>query len=67
MPGVGVEQEKQTAQGAMEISVSRQELLRELTATQRRTLAAVQQPPTSGAPNTLASAGAVIETREACC
>src|ERR1700722_12555632 len=34
MPGVGVEQEKQTAQGAMEISVSRQELLRELTATQ---------------------------------
>jgi len=35
MPGVGVE-EKQTAQGAgaMEISVSRQELLRELTATQ---------------------------------
>ncbi|WP_251106393.1 DNA polymerase III subunit beta [Alloacidobacterium dinghuense] len=34
MPGVGVEQEKQTAQSAMEISVSRQELLRELTATQ---------------------------------
>src|SRR5579884_4172377 len=34
MPGVGVEQEKQTAQGALEISVSRQELLRELTATQ---------------------------------
>ena len=34
MPGVGVEQEKQAAQGAMEISVSRQELLRELTATQ---------------------------------
>lgn len=34
MPGVSVEQEKQTAQGAMEISVSRQELLRELTATQ---------------------------------
>ncbi|MDI3253417.1 DNA polymerase III subunit beta [Pseudacidobacterium ailaaui] len=34
MPGVGLEQEKQTAQGAMEISVSRQELLRELTATQ---------------------------------
>src|ERR1700744_504938 len=34
MPGVGVEQEKQTAQGAMEISVSRQELLKELTATQ---------------------------------
>jgi DNA polymerase-3 subunit beta len=36
MPGVGVEQEKQTAQGAiaMEISISRQELLRELTATQ---------------------------------
>jgi DNA polymerase-3 subunit beta len=34
MPGVGVEQEKQTVQGAMEISVSRQELLRELTATQ---------------------------------
>ncbi len=34
MPGVGVEQEKPTAQGAMEISVSRQELLRELTATQ---------------------------------
>lgn len=34
MPGVGVEQEKQTAQGAMEITVSRQELLRELTATQ---------------------------------
>jgi DNA polymerase III subunit beta len=34
MPGVGVEQDKQTAQGAMEISVSRQELLRELTATQ---------------------------------
>jgi DNA polymerase-3 subunit beta len=33
MPSVGVE-EKQTAQGAMEISVSRQELLRELTATQ---------------------------------
>ncbi len=34
MPGVGVEQEKPTVQGAMEISVSRQELLRELTATQ---------------------------------
>jgi len=34
MPGVGVEQDKQTAQGAMEISVSRQELLKELTATQ---------------------------------
>jgi DNA polymerase-3 subunit beta len=34
MPGVGIEQDKQTAQGAMEISVSRQELLRELTATQ---------------------------------
>lgn len=33
MPGVGVE-EKQTGQGTMEISVSRQELLRELTATQ---------------------------------
>jgi DNA polymerase-3 subunit beta len=34
MPGVGAEQEKQTSQGTMEISVSRQELLRELTATQ---------------------------------
>src|SRR5579862_390670 len=34
MPGVGVEQEKQTAGGVMEITVSRQELLRELTATQ---------------------------------
>jgi DNA polymerase III subunit beta len=34
MPGVGIEQDKQAAQGAMEISVSRQELLRELTATQ---------------------------------
>lgn len=34
MPSVGVEQEKQTEKGAMEISVSRQELLRELTATQ---------------------------------
>jgi len=34
MPGTGVEQEKQTAQGTMEINVSRQELLRELTATQ---------------------------------
>src|SRR5215469_16158946 len=34
MPSVGVDQEKQTAGGAMEISVSRQELLRELTATQ---------------------------------
>ena len=34
MPGASVEQEKQTAQGTMEISVSRQELLRELTATQ---------------------------------
>jgi DNA polymerase III subunit beta len=34
MPGVGVEQEKQAVQGAMEITVSRQELLRELTATQ---------------------------------
>src|ERR1700759_5778268 len=34
MPGVGVEQEKQTAQGAMEITVSRQELVKELTATQ---------------------------------
>jgi DNA polymerase-3 subunit beta len=33
MPGVGVE-EKQTGQGAMEISISRQALLRELTATQ---------------------------------
>ncbi|HVW77815.1 MAG TPA: DNA polymerase III subunit beta [Alloacidobacterium sp.] len=34
MPGAEVEQEKQTAQGAMEISVNRQALLRELTATQ---------------------------------
>src|SRR3954451_5524264 len=35
MPGVGLEADKQTVQGfAMEISVSRQELLRELTATQ---------------------------------
>jgi DNA polymerase-3 subunit beta len=34
MPGVGVEQEKQTAQGAMEITIKRQDLLRELTATQ---------------------------------
>jgi len=34
MPGVGVEQEKQTAGGVMEITVSRQDLLRELTATQ---------------------------------
>jgi DNA polymerase III subunit beta len=34
MPGVGVEPEKQAVQGAMEITVSRQELLRELTATQ---------------------------------
>ncbi|HLH33418.1 MAG TPA: DNA polymerase III subunit beta [Alloacidobacterium sp.] len=33
MPGAGVE-EKQTGQGAMEISISRQALLRELTATQ---------------------------------
>ncbi len=35
MPGVGLEADKQTVQGfAMEISVSKQELLRELTATQ---------------------------------
>src|SRR3954463_8751995 len=35
MPGVGTEQERPLAQGAtMEISVSRQDLLRELTATQ---------------------------------
>jgi DNA polymerase III subunit beta len=34
MPGVGLEQEKQTSGGVMEITVSRQELLRELTATQ---------------------------------
>ena len=36
MPGVGVEQEKSLVQStaAMEISVSRQNLLRELTATQ---------------------------------
>src|SRR3954451_6823124 len=35
MPGVGLEADKQTVQGfAMEISVSKQELLKELTATQ---------------------------------
>lgn len=35
MPSLGIEQDKQTAQGtAMEISISRQELLKELTATQ---------------------------------
>src|ERR1700759_2808769 len=34
MPGVGVEEKQQTQRAAMEISVSRQELLRELTATQ---------------------------------
>src|ERR1700749_498063 len=34
MPGVGAEQEKQTSQGNMGIRVSRQELLRALTATQ---------------------------------
>ena len=35
MPGVGLEADKNTVQGfAMEISVSKQELLRELTATQ---------------------------------
>src|SRR3954467_10351156 len=35
MPGVGLEADKHTVQGfAMEISVSKQELLRELTATQ---------------------------------
>jgi DNA polymerase III subunit beta len=35
MPSLGIEQEKQTSQGtAMEISISRQELLKELTATQ---------------------------------
>src|SRR5215472_7790306 len=35
MPSLGIEQEKQTSQGtAMEISISRQDLLKELTATQ---------------------------------
>ena len=34
MPGLGVEEKQQTQSAAMEISVSRQELLRELTATQ---------------------------------
>jgi DNA polymerase-3 subunit beta len=35
MPSLGIEQDKQTSQGtAMEISISRQELLKELTATQ---------------------------------